>query len=94
MKITGTLKAFAGGSLTIRFISHGGGKSDVRTNGTTLDADGKFALDGWDNTSERFRPSETRFTFFRGGPPDRSYTFNHVVSGEECDLTPLLANFK
>jgi hypothetical protein len=59
--LTGKLPVYATGSIVANFVSNGGGKPEVMSEGTGIAADGTFSLLAWDNGDKRFFPSQTTF---------------------------------
>lgn len=59
--VTGTIAAYAGGSITATFVSQGGGSPAVTTVSGNIASNGTFSLLAWDNTNALYAPSQTNF---------------------------------
>ena len=60
--ITGTISAYAGGSVTARFQKQGGGKPTVGRAVANIGVGGVFSFASWDNLSATYAPSLTIIT--------------------------------
>lgn len=91
-KITGTLAAYAGASLVIKFIAQGGGFPIIRSASCVLDAKGSFTIEGWDNTNAAYAPSLTEFLFTLGNGDDAFYWSTKIsVAGATYNASTALA---
>ena len=84
--VTGTISAYAGGSIVATFQPQGGGKPAVPTVSSTIAGDGTFSLLAWDNTNAIYAPSQTTFLIAVG---PTSYSASTTVAGASEDISSI-----
>lgn len=87
--VTGTIPAYAGGSITAVFQPQGGGKPAVIQNSATIAADGTFTILAWDNTNALYKPSTTVLLIQVGEKTNYSATV--MISGTSQSITTAFA---
>jgi hypothetical protein len=89
--VTGTVAAYAGGSILARFISQGAINSNSLIGlevSATLDASGSFSITAWNNSYVNLSPSTTQFTIALGGT---SYTVLVLITSQSQDISTELS---
>lgn len=82
--ISGTVSAYAGGSIQAIFQPQGGGAPLYPRNSTPIAADGTFSLVGWNNANALYAPSETVFII---QCKSTQYSASVSISGTSQDIS-------
>lgn len=88
--VSGTISAYAGGSIQAIFQPQGGGQPAVLQNSAPIAANGTFSLLAWDNTNALYAPSATVFLIQVGEKTNYSATV--VVTGTSESITTAFAS--
>lgn len=76
--VTGTVAAYAGGSIRAFFVPQGGGSPPVLQASANLNASGVFSLTAWNNADSTLAPSTTKFVI-APPPPVAAAAFSATV---------------
>jgi len=87
--VSGTLATYPGASIVARFISQGGGTPAIASAAATLDENGFFTLEAWDNTNAAYAPSQTEFIL--RSTAGTFYSTTITVAGSSDDISTQLA---
>lgn len=87
--VTGTIAAYAGGSITATFVSQGGGSPAVTTVSGNIASNGTFSLLAWDNTNALYAPSQTNFQIQVG--ESTFYNAKTTVAGSSQNISSIFS---
>lgn len=87
--VTGTVAAYAGGSIIATFVAQGGGSPTVTTVSANIASNGTFSLLAWDNTNALYAPSQTNFQIQVG--ESTFFNASTVVAGASEDISTIFA---
>lgn len=86
--VTGTVAAYAGGSIVALFIPEAGLTPKVTQASANLDASGNFSINAWNNADSTLAPSMTQFTIALGRT---KYTVEVNISSSSQSITSALS---
>ncbi len=90
--VTGTLATWPGASIVAIFQAQGSGVPLARSSVTTLDANGVFSIQAWDNSHALYQPSLTKFILMSGGEqPSIYYAVTIPIAGSTMDISTQLS---
>jgi hypothetical protein len=88
--VSGTIPAYAGGTIQATFLPQGGGSPTVRQNATSISSSGTFSFQCWDNTNALYFPSLTNFQIQVG---EHTYYGTSIqVAGSTEDISTAFAS--
>jgi hypothetical protein len=89
--VTGTVAAYAGGSIRAFFVPQGGGSPPVLQASGNINASGVFSITAWNNADATLAPSSTHFIIAAPSPNgSTTYAADVLIASTSQDIsTPL-----